>query len=124
MRQLTLDIGGDPAATLAGYLGHAPALLDEAARSFLCSGRIPFPIDVPERALCEAAAQIWTADELAELRQVQAAFAAMQRLDDATAWPEYDRAWLAAWKAESLCRARLIRRVSPQWASYWERGWA
>lgn len=124
MRQLTLQFGSDPIAVLAGYLGGTLAMLEEATRSFLCDGRVtPFPIDVPERVLTEAAAAIWTTDELAELRALQQAFARMRRPDDETLWPDYERAWLEAWKAESLCRARLIRRVSPRWAAYWERGW-
>lgn len=124
MKQLTLQFGGDPIATLTGYLGGSRAMLDEAARSFLCDGRVtPFPIDVPRRVLTEAAAAIWTADELAELRALQQTFATMQRPADAALWPDYERAWLDAWKAESLCRARLIRRISPRWATYWENGW-
>lgn len=114
MHQLTLGLGSDPIAMLSGYLGGSPAMLDEAVRSFLCSGRIQFPIDVPERALTEAAAAIWTAEELAELRQLQRA------LQDARG---DDAAWIAAWRTESLCRARLIRRVSLRWAAYWEGGW-
>lgn len=124
MRQLTLGLGADPVSTLAGYLGGAHAMLEEAARSFLCDGRVTFfPIDVPRDVLTEAAAAIWTADELTELRALQATFNSMQRPEDEALWPEYDRAWLEAWKAESLCRAKLIRRVSPRWADYWERGW-
>lgn len=123
-KQHSLDLGSDPIATLAGYLGSSHAMLEEAARSFLCDGQVtPFPIDVPRAALTEAAAQIWTADELVELRQLQAALKSMQRPADESLWSAYERAWLEAWKAESLCRARLIRRVSPQWAHYWERGW-
>lgn len=123
-QQLTLQLGTDPIATLASYLGGAPPMLEEAARSFLCDGRVtPFPIDVPRDVLTEAAAAIWTADELAELRALQRTLAAMRRPDDETLWPEYDRARRDAWKAESLCRARLIRRVSPHWANYWEGGW-
>jgi len=37
--QLALPIATDPIATFAGYLGGSVALLDEAARSFVCDGR-------------------------------------------------------------------------------------
>lgn len=127
MRQRPLPLDSDPIAMLVGYLGGASAMLEEAARSFLCDGRVTaFPIDVPRHVLTEAAAAIWTADELAELRQLQAAFSAMRRPDgdDEAEQAAYTRAWLDAWKAESLCRARLIRRVAPRLAEYWERGWA
>lgn len=124
MQQQRLDLGGDPVATLSGYLGGSKAMLDEAVRSFLCDGRVtPFPIDVPRDVLTEAAAAIWTTDELAELRRLQSAFKAMRRPADEALWPEYERDWLAAHKAEMLCCARLIRRVSPRWAAYWEGGW-
>lgn len=125
-KQLALPLGTDPIAMLSGFLGGSHLMLEEAARSFLCDGRVCFPaIDVPEWALTEAAAQIWTADDLAELRNLQQAFAAMRRPDgdDELEQAAYDRAWLAAWKAESLCRARLIRSVSPRLAHYWKDGW-
>jgi hypothetical protein len=99
-------------------------MLDEAVRSSLCEGRVtPFPINVPRHVLTEAASHIWTAGELAELRQLQATRVAMCRPDDETLWPDYERAWLDAFKAEMLLCARLIRRVSSWWASYWEGGW-
>lgn len=113
-RQLPLPLGGDPIAMLASYLGGSVAMLDEAARSFLCDGRVtPFPIDVPRDVLTEAAAAIWTTEELTELRTLQAAMEAAKGTDG----------FVPAWRAESRCRARLIRRVSPRWASYWEGGW-
>lgn len=114
MRQLTLQLGSDPIATLAGYLGGAHAMLEEAARSFLCDGRVTyFPIDMPRDVLTEAAAQIWTAEELAELRELQTALECAKGTET----------FMLAWRAESLCCAKLIRRVSPRWAAYWERGW-
>lgn len=126
MKQLTLQLGTDPIAVLSGFLGGAHAMLEEAVRSFLCEGRVtPFPIDVPRDVLTEAAAAVWTQDELAELRALQQAFRALtwpSGADEATQ-EAHTRAWLDAWKAESLCRARLIRRVSPKWADYWEGGW-
>lgn len=129
MKQLHLDFGGDPVATLASYLGPSRLVLEDAACNFLCSGRISYcQTDVPEHVLVEAAAAIWTADELTELRSLQAVRTAIclpdgDRIENERAWLDYDAAWNAAYKTESLCRARLIRRVSPRWASYWEGGW-
>lgn len=123
MKQLTLPIESDPAATLASYLGGGTLAREEAARDFLCWGHVFIPSDVPQSAIIEAASAIWTADELGQLRSLQSAFAALQRPQDESLWPDYEREWLAAWKAETLCRARLIRRVSTHWADYWERGW-
>lgn len=115
MRQLALPLGSDPIATLASYLGASHLVLEDAARDFLCSGRVlhATQTDVPERVLIEAAAAIWTAEELAELRALQAALEAAKGTDG----------FMDAWRAESLYRARLIRRVSPRWATYWEGGW-
>src|SRR5262245_58371707 len=121
--QLTLPLGSDPITTLASYIGPSVLALEDAARDFLCFGRVLIHSDVPDRVLIEAAAAIWTAEELAELRALQAALRAMERPEDESRWPDYDRAWLDAWRAESLCCARLIRRVAPRWADYWERGW-
>jgi len=112
-KQLTLPLGADPIATLSSYLGYSVLALEEAARDFLCWGRVLIPVDVPEHALIEAAAAIWSADELAELREKQAAMEAAKGTDD----------FVTAWRAASLCEARLIRRASPRWANYWERGW-
>lgn len=123
MRQQTLNFGSDPVATFASYLGPSQLILEDAARDFLCFGRVLYHIDVPERVLIEAVAAIWTADELAELRRLQAALRAMEQPDDEALWEAYYQAWNAAWKAEMLCCARLIRRVSPRWATYWEGGW-
>lgn len=113
MNQLRLPLT-DPIAQLASYLGSSQLVLEDAAASFLARGRICYcQTDIPEAALCEAAAAIWTAEELAELRALQATMEAAKGTDG----------FMAAWKAESLCRARLIRRVSPRWAQYWEGGW-
>lgn len=102
-RQLALPLGADPIAVLAGLLGPSQLVLEDAAAHFLAWGRIPYvQTDVPESALIEAATAIWTADELAELRGLQAA---------------------GDLRAETLCRARLIRRIAPQRARYWEGGW-
>jgi len=111
--QLRLPIGADPIATLAGYLGASQPALEDAARDFLCFNRVLSRSDVPERVLVEAAAAIWTAEELAELRALQATMGAAKGTE--AFWP--------AWKAVSLCEARLIRRVSPRRANYWEGGW-
>lgn len=114
MKQLALPLGADPIATFASYLGPSQLVLEDASRDFLCWGRVlSGASDVPERVLCEAAAAIWTAEELTELRTLQATMDAAKGTDG----------FLAAWRAESLCRARLIRRVSPRWATYWEGGW-
>lgn len=114
-QQLPLPFGADPIATLVGYLGPGQLVLEDAARDFLCFHRVLHTrqTDVPERVLCEAADAIWTAAELAELRALQVAMEVAKGTEG----------FLAAWKAESLCRARLIRRVSPRWATYWEGGW-
>lgn len=112
-QQLRLPLDADPIATLAGYLGASQLTLEDAARDFLCFSRILTRSDVPERVLIEAAAAIWTVEELAELRALQAAMQAGKGTE--AFWP--------AWKAVSLCEARLIRRVSPRWANYWEGGW-
>lgn len=112
-RQLQLPLGADPISTLTSYLGYSVLALEEAARDFLCFNRVLIPVDVPERVLIEAAAAIWTAEELAELREKQAAMETARGTDG----------FVTAWRAASLCEARLIRRVSPRWANYWERGW-
>lgn len=112
--QLSLPLGTDPIATLASYLGASKLALEDAARDFLCFGRVLASwCDVPERVLTEAAGAIWTADELTELRALQAAMETAKGTEG----------FWAAWKATSLCEARLIRRVSPRWANYWEAGW-
>lgn len=123
VKQLSLALGTDPIAMFASYIGPSQLLLEESVRDFLCWGRVLAPIDVPERVLIESAAAIWTVDELAELRALQQARTTMRPPDDEAAGPDYDRAWIAVYKAEMLCCARLIRRVSPRWAAYWEGGW-
>lgn len=113
--QLRLPLGTDPIATLASYLGASQLILEDAARDFLCWGRVLHArqVDVPERVLIETASAIWATEELAELRALQAVMAAAIGTDG----------YWRAYRAESLCRARLIRRVSPRWASHWEGGW-
>lgn len=113
--QLRLPLGADEIATLASYLGASQLVLEDAARDFLSWGRVLHArqTDVPERVLIEAACAIWTVEELAELRTLQARVEAAKGMDG----------FMAAWRAESLYRARLIRRVSPRWANYWEGGW-
>lgn len=114
MNQLRLPLGSDPIATFASYLGPSQLVLEDAARDFLCWGRVGYAqTDVPERVLIEAAAAIWTAEELTELRQLQAA----------TEQAKGTEGFIDAWRTESLYCARLIRRVSPRWAQYWEGGW-
>lgn len=114
MKQQSLGLSADPLAVFIGYLGAGHERVEGAARDFLCWNRVLCANggDVPERVLLQAAAAIWTPEELAELRALQAAMAAA-----------HGDAWRAAWKAESLCRARLMRRVSPALAAYWEGGW-
>lgn len=120
MKQRALPLG-DPIATLASYLGYGGLVLEDAALAFLVSGRVTYAqTDVPPAVLTEAAAHIWTVDEIAELRALQEA------RKDATPALDDDgvcrREWLDACRAENACYARLIRRVSPRRAAYFEQG--